>query len=84
MPAATSDITSRAHRGLPAAQQRGGWMAAEQAGTGRELNDDRVLLQRGPDQPVLQRHLDAGGRVAGGKVVSGRVAGEELGRSPIR
>jgi hypothetical protein len=39
-------------RGSPAAQQRGRWLAGQRAGAIRQLHDDRVLVERGPDQAV--------------------------------
>ncbi len=46
-------------RGRPAAEQRGRWLAGQRAGAVRQLDDDRVLVDRGPDQAVLRRHLNA-------------------------
>ena len=41
---------------LSAAEQGGHGLAGQRAGAVRQPHDDRVLVQRGPDQPVLQRH----------------------------
>src|SRR5271155_1364902 len=43
----------------PAAEQRGCWLAGQRAGAFCQLHDDRVLVECGPDQAVLQRHLGA-------------------------
>ncbi|MDX6422445.1 MAG: hypothetical protein QOG28_7065 [Trebonia sp.] len=36
-------------RDRPAAEQRGYWLAGQRAGAVRQLHDDRVLLECGPD-----------------------------------
>ena len=44
----------------PTAQQRGGRLPGQRAGTVRQLHDDRVLVHGRPHQAVVQRHLHAG------------------------
>src|ERR1700677_698327 len=56
----------------PAAKQRGYWLTGQRAGSLRQLHDDRVLVDCGPDEPVLQRHLGTCVRLAHAKL--GRTA----------
>ena len=48
---------------LPAAQQRGDGLPGQRAGAVRQLHHDRVLVQRSPDQSIVQGNLGAGVRV---------------------
>jgi len=40
-------------RGRSAVEQCGYWLAGQRSGAVRQLHDDRVLVDRGPDQAVL-------------------------------
>jgi glycine/D-amino acid oxidase-like deaminating enzyme len=72
-------IAERAVVSLSAAQQGGHGLASQRTGSVRQPHDDRVLVQRGPDQPVLQRHLGAGVGVADDEL--GRAAPDPVARA---